>query len=1026
MNVTRRQFLKISTTGLGSSTIAMLGFTPMQALAEVRTFKLTRTTETRNSCPYCSVGCGTIFHSFGDKAKNVKSEVVHVEGDPDHPISRGSLCPKGAGLLDFVHSPNRLKYPEYRAPGSNKWDRLSWEDAITRIAKLMKADRDANFVAKNAEGITVNRWTTTGLVGACPSSNESGYFTHKVNRTLGMLAIDNTARLCHGPSVGSLANTFGRGAMTNGWVDIKNADLILSMGGNSAEAHPCGFKWVIEAQAQRKAKLIVVDPRFNRTAAVADYYAPIRVGTDIAFLGGVINYLLTNDKIHHEYVKAYTDATFLVNDGFNFEDGLFSGYDAEKRKYDKTSWTYVKQAVSAEGSTEPANYVQSDETLQNPRCVLNLLKTHYSRYTSDMVSNITGTPKEQFLKICEMIAETAAPDKTMTILYALGWTQHTVGIQNIRASALIQMLLGNMGMAGGGINALRGHANVQGMTDVGLMANMLPSYLSLAMEAENYETYLGKRAQKIQRPGQLSYWQNYPKFFASLMKAWFGDTATKENNFCFDWLPKQDKVYDSPLMFDLMRHGKVNGYFFQGSNALGAYPNTHRISEALSKLKYLVVIDPTRTETAEFWQNYGDLNNVDPKQIQTEVFSLPSTCFAEENGSMTGSGRWVQWHWKTADPPGEAKSDREIMARIFLKLRELYQTEGGVFPEPILNLTWDYKQLQEPSAEEVAREASGKALADLTDPKDPTKVVIKAGQQLDGFAQLKDDGTTSCGMWILSGSWSEKGNLMARRDNSDPSGLGIFADWSFAWPANRRILYNRASCDPSGKPWDSKRTLIAWNGTKWVGNDVPDFKVDSPPQEGMGPFIMNPEGVGRLFTIDRLAEGPFPEHYEPMETPIDTNPLHPNVISNPAVRLLEGDLESFAKSTEFPYAATTYRLTEHFHQWTKHSVLAAIVQPEHFVEISEELAKEKGITNGDKVKVTSKRGYIKSVAMVTKRMATLTVAGKKVQTVGIILHAGFLGVAKKGHIVNTLTHSVGDANTHTPEFKAFLVNIEKA
>ena len=808
--------------------------------------------------------------------------------------------------------------------------------------------------------------------------------------------------------------------MTNHWVDIKNANVIVVMGGNAAEAHPCGFKWVTEAKAHNNARLIVVDPRFTRSAAVADYYAPLRSGSDIAFLGGLINYLLTHDKIQHEYVKKYSDATFLVSDDYKFEDGLFSGYHKDKRTYEKASWSY---------QTGKDGYVRVDETLQNPRCVFNLMKQHYSRYTPEMVSKITGTPKEQFLKVCEMIAETSAPNKTTTFLYALGWTQHSTGSQMIRTMAMVQILLGNMGMAGGGVNALRGHSNIQGLTDLGLLSNLLPGYMTLAGEKEqDFPAFLEKRALKPLRPGQMSYWQNYPKFHVSLMKSWYGDAATKENNWCYDWLPKLDKVYDVLQVFELMHQGKMNGYFAQGFNPLASFPNKAKIGGALAKLKYLVVIDPLATETSEFWKNFGEFNDVDSSKIQTEVFRLPSTCFAEEDGSLVSSSRVLQWHYKGADAPGEAKADAEIMAGLFLKLREMYKQEGGAFPDAILNTTWPYKIADSPSPEELAREFSGKALADVTDPKDPTKVLVKAGEQLAGFAQLRDDGSTACGCWIFSGAWSQAGNLMARRDNSDPSGLGNTLNWAYAWPANRRILYNRASCDPSGKPWDAKRKVLSWNAkeSKWVGMDVPDMRPDAAPEENVGPFIMNPEGVARLFAVDKMAEGPFPEHYEPFETPIDTNPLHPNVVSNPAARVFKGDMEAFGKSKDFPYVGTTYRLTEHFHFWTKHARLNAILQPEQFVEIGEELAKEKGIKAGDRIKVSSNRGHIKAVAVVTKRIKALDVDGKRIHTVGIPIHWGFKGVAKNGYIANTLTPFVGDANTQTPEFKSFLVNIEKA
>ncbi len=815
-----------------------------------------------------------------------------------------------------------------------------------------------------------------------------------------------------------MAPTFGRGAMTNHWVDIKNANVIIVMGGNAAEAHPCGFKWVTEAKAHNHATFVVVDPRFTRSAAVADLYVPLRTGTDIAFLGGVINYLLSRDKLQHEYVKAYTNAPFIVKEGYEFNDGLFSGYDEAARTYDKSTWAY---------EAGPDGYARLDVTMQHPRCVLQLLKKHYSRYTPEAVSNICGTPGDTFLKVCELIATTSVPDRTLTFLYAVGWTQHSVGSQMIRTAAMVQLLLGNVGMAGGGVNALRGHSNIQGLTDLGLMSNLLPGYLTLPGEKEtDYRKYIGARAFKPLRPGQMDYWQNYEKFHVSLMKSWFGNAATKDNNWCFDWLPKLDKIYDVLQAFELMHQGKLNGYFCQGFNPLASIPNKAKLTAALSRLKYLVVIDPLDTETSCFWENHGKYNDVDPARIQTEVIRMPSTCFAEENGSLTNSGRWLQWHYRGAPPPGDAKPDAEIIAGIFLKLRDMYRKEGGAFPDPILSLTWDYDIPHSPAPEELAKEYNGKALADLADPKDPAKAVLRKGQQLDGFIQLRADGSTSCGCWIFSGAWTEKGNMMARRDNSDPSGLGNTLGWAFAWPANRRILYNRASCDPSGKPWDPNRRLVYWDGSKWTGFDVPDFKPDSAPSEGMGPFIMQPEGVGRLFALDKMAEGPFPEHYEPFETPIGTNPLHPKVINNPAARVFRDDMKDFGKSRDFPYAATSYRVTEHFHFWTKHTRISSILQPEQYVEIGEDLAKEKGIKAGDRVKVRSKRGFIEAVAVVTKRIRPLQVNGETVHHVGIPIHWGFKGIARNGYLANTLTPFVGDANTQTPEFKSFLVNIEKA
>jgi formate dehydrogenase major subunit len=805
--------------------------------------------------------------------------------------------------------------------------------------------------------------------------------------------------------------------MTNNWVDIKNADVVLVMGGNPAEAHPCGFKWVIEAKIKNKARLIVVDPRFTRTAAVADLFVQLRPGTDIAFLGGVINYLLGSERVQKEYVQAFTNAPLLVREDYTFDDGLFSGYDAQHRSYDKSTWAYQ---VGADG------FAKIDPTMRHPRSVYQLMKRHYARYTPEIVESVTGVPRAAFAKVCEAIASTATPDRVMTSLYALGWTQHTVGSQNIRAMACIQMLLGNIGVPGGGVNALRGHSNIQGLTDLGVMSHLLPGYLTLPTEKEpTLAAYLEAKTPKPLRPGQLNYWQNTPSFFVSLLKAWYGNAATKENDFCYDWLPKNDKTYDILAAFELMHQGKLEGYFCQGFNALGSIPDKNKNTEALAKLKYLVVIDPLVTETSIFWQNHGEFHDVDSRSIKTEVFRLPSTCFAEEDGSLVNSGRWLQWHWKGTEPPGEAKGDEEIMGELFTRLRALYAKEGGAFPDPILNLAWPYKIPSSPSADELAREFNGRALADQPDPKTPGKFLAREGEQLGSFALLKPDGTTAAGCWIFCGSYTQAGNQMARRDASDDSGLGCTPGWAWAWPLNRRLLYNRASADVAGKPWNPRRPYIYWDGKKWTGVDVPDYKPDVAPSAGMGPFIMNPDGVGHLFAFAGMAEGPFPEHYEPFETPLAKNPFG-KFLSNPAARLYAKDKERLGSPAQFPFVATSYRLTEHFHFWTKHVRLLAVVQPEPFIEIGEALAEERGVANGDRVIVSSKRGEIRTKVLVTKRIRTLTVDGKPVHTVGIPLHWGFSGLAKAGYLINTLTPFVGDANVQTPEFKAFLVDVRKA
>ncbi len=804
--------------------------------------------------------------------------------------------------------------------------------------------------------------------------------------------------------------------MTNTWQDIKNANLIIVMGGNAAEAHPCGFKWVIEAKIENKAKLLVVDPRYTRTASVADYYAPIRPGTDIAFLNGVIRYLLEKDAIQHEYVRAYTNASLIVKDGFQFNDGLFSGYDEESRTYDKSSWDY---------ELDEKGYAKVDDTWQNPRCVINLLRGHVARYTPELVSRICGTPLASYLEVCALIAATAAPDKAMTSMFALGWTQHSVGAQNIRTMAMVQLLLGNIGVAGGGMNALRGHSNIQGLTDLGLLSDQMPGYLGLPRDFEpTFEDYMKTRQFKPLLPGQISYYQNTRKFVVSLLKAFYGNAAQAANDWGYEWLPKLDvPLYDIIRAFEMMANHQMNGYICQGFNPLQAFPDKAKIRKGLGNLKFLVVMDPLDTETSRFWENFGPQNPSEPEKIQTEVFQLPTTCFAEEDGSLVNSSRWLQWHWKAADPPGEAQSDIWIMSGLFHRLRELYRRDGGALPDPILNLSWNYTNPTSPDPEELAKEMNGRALADLKD--DTGAVTLKAGQLLDGFAQLRDDGTTASGCWIFAGCFTERGNQMARRDATDPREQGIAPNWAWAWPANRRILYNRASADPQGKAWNPANPVIEWNGSRWVGIDTPDYTPTLKPADAVGPFIMNAEGLGRLFARTLMAEGPFPEHYEPLESPTD-NLLHPKVKSNPVARVFPDDRASFVDAKDFPYVATTYRLTEHFHFWTKHALINSILQPEEFVEIGEALAKDKGIEQGSWVRVASKRGAVVCKAYVTKRIRPMMVDGRATHVIGVPLHWGFTGQALKGYGANTLTPSVGDANTQTPEFKAFLVSLEKA
>jgi formate dehydrogenase-N alpha subunit len=787
--------------------------------------------------------------------------------------------------------------------------------------------------------------------------------------------------------------------MTNGWTDIQNADVVLAMGGNPAENHPCGFKWVIEARRKRGAKLVSVDPRFNRTSAVADHYVPIRSGTDIAFLGGFIHHAIEKRRFHEDYVRLHTNALFLLEPGFELgEDGLFGGFDGVR--YDRSRWRYVTEGGLARRAA----------SLDDPNCVFQHLKRHFLRYTPRAVAEICGCREEDFLKAAEIVTSTGTAERAGTILYALGWTQRSTSVQTIRAAAILQLLLGNVGRPGGGVNALRGHANIQGGTDHGVAYHALPGYLRMpAPEDGSVEAYLERITPAPLSERSMNYWGNTPKFFVSLMKAMYGAAAAAENGWAFDWLPKVADNYSWVFIFDRMYAGAIKGLIDFGMNPVANGPNTEKMIAALGKLEWAVIAEAFETETAQFWK-------VTRQPTAAEVFLLPAAIFAEKDGSFTNSARWAQWKDKAVDPPGEAKADQEILARIFLRVRELYAKDGGAFPDPILGLSWPYEQPSSPALEEIAREINGKDLA--------------TGRQLAGFAELKADGSTSSGNWLYCGSFTEAGNLMARRGAGDPSGLGRHEGWAWNWPMNRRILYNRAGADSSGRSWDPRRPAIQWDGGRWTG-DVPDIAAGAPPG-ALDAFIMLPEGVAKLWAPD-FVDGPFPEHYEAAEHPVE-NPLHPRTTTNPAALILKSDLDRLGDAREYDIVATTFRLTEHFHYWTKHIAPTTALSPEFFVEIPEGLAAERSIRNADRVRISTPRGAVEGRALVTKRIAALKVAGKVVWQVAIPIHWGFAGRAAgadgagrtgRGPMANLLTASVVDPNAFTPEYKTFLVKVEK-
>lgn len=802
--------------------------------------------------------------------------------------------------------------------------------------------------------------------------------------------------------------------MTNHWIDIQHSDVILIQGSNAAENHPISFKWVQKA-IDKGGKLIHVDPRFTRTSAKAHVYAPIRSGTDIAFTGGMIKYIIENKKYFEEYVLNYTNAAFLVHEGYRFKDGLFQGYDPKTRKYDRSTWAIRK---GKDGIP------LQDKTLKNPRCVLNVMYEHYKRYDLDKVSAITGTPKEKLLEVYEIFASTGVKDRAGTVMYALGQTQSTIGVQKIRCLCMMQLLLGNIGICGGGVNALRGEPNVQGSTDHAILYHYLPGYLPVPRAGrQTLEQYLEAATPKTSDPRSANWWGNTPKYGVSLLKSWFGDAATKENDFGYSWLPKCDdgQSCDVLHMIDAMYAGAVKGYFCIGQNPCGSLPNTNKVRAAMTKLDWMVHVNIFDNESASFWKGPG----LNPKNVKTECFLLPASANMEKDGSQANSGRWMQWMYPAYPAPGDCLSTGAMITKLMHKLQAMYKKDGGPMPDGILNLRMDYMTAdgKEFDALKVARRINGEFERDTTI-NDKT---YKKGQQVPGFGLLQADGSTSSGNWLCSGSFTADGeNLMARRGKEDPTGLGLYPNWTFAWPVNRRVVYNRASVDQQGNPYNPKRALLAWKDGKWVG-DVPDGPWPPMGMEGGKlPFIMKPDGVAAFFG-NGLGDGPMPEHYEPLESPLKQN-LMSKQQNSPIITIFKSDMDKVASaSPEYPLVLTTYSATEHWCSGaiTRWQPWLNEAMPQVYVELSDELAKERGLKNGEWVTVKSARGQLDAVAMVTPRLRPLQVAGKTTHLVGMTFNYGWLFPEGAGDTCNLLTTFVGDGNAYTPEYKACMVNIIK-
>ncbi|HEY0381660.1 MAG TPA: formate dehydrogenase-N subunit alpha [Candidatus Elarobacter sp.] len=832
------------------------------------------------------------------------------------------------------------------------------------------------------------------------------------------------------PGLGTL---YGLGGATTHLMDLQHADLIVIQGSNFAENHPVGFRFALMAK-ERGAKIVHVDPRFTRTSALADMYIPIRPGTDIAFTGGLINYVLSNEAWFREYVLAYTSASFLVHPDFRDTedlDGLFNGYDAETRTYDAKAWRYDidESSESSAGGGDASVHgggkrPKTDPTLQHPRCVINVLKRHYARYTPEMVERITGAPKESFLALARLLVENSGRERTAVYAYAMGWAQHTVGVQNIRAAATLQALLGNTGRPGGGIMALRGHASIQGSTDIATLYDSFPGYLKVPTLEKDEADFAAWTKGHTMRSGR---WADFPKFAVSFLKAWYGEHATAANDWCFSRLPLNTGDHSDLPMFFAMKDGDVEGLVLYGQNPAVGGQNAALQRGAMERLKWLVVRDMFETESAAFWKREG----ADPHDIGTEVFFLPVAGVAEKSGTFTNTMRLVQFHEKSVEPPGDARSDLAFTYDLGKRLKALYAGSANPLDRPILDVTWDYesddaRERGEPDVEKIMREING--------------YHAETGEHLRDSHELRDDGTTVCGAWIYTGMFPEPGRNLTRRRTADPANP-VSPEWAWAWPNNVRTLYNRASADPAGKPWSERKRLVWWDESagRWTGDDAPNFPVETPPSyrapddargeaavNGDTPFAMLEYGRSEIFGVNGTADGPMPTHYEPRESPVG-NALYPNVQYNPVLkewRRRDNPYHAIG-DTKYPYVITTYRLTEHHASGVMSRQLPwlAELQPAAFCEISPELAVEKSIRNGDWVTVETARGDIEVRALVTGRITPVRLGpGRFVHQIGIPYHFGYEGEVR-GDSANDLPPLVADPNVTIHEGKAFTGNI---
>jgi formate dehydrogenase major subunit len=993
----------------------------------------------KSVCPYCAVGCGqNVFVRDG--------KVVQIEGDPDAPHSRGRLCPKGSASLQLTTGSARRRDVLYRRPHGTDWEQLDLETAMEMIVDRVLATRAEGWEWEH-EGRRTRRCMSIAALGGATLDNEENYLIKKLFTALGVIQIENQARVCHSSTVVGLGTSFGRGASTTMPGDLQHSDLIVLEGSNMAEAHPVAFQWVLEAKA-RGATVIHVDPHYSRTSVLADQFVPIRAGSDIAFLGGIINHVLQTDSDFREYVLAYTNAPTIV--GEEFEDagieGLFSGFDADKGSYDPSSWQYEGTFVVAaagqrdhegniarlgrdgRGFTRKRARPTLDPTLQHPRCVWQILKRHYSSYTPQLVERVCGIPQPLFLEVCELFVKNSGRERTTAFVHGVGWTQHTIGSQYIRAASILQLLLGNIGRPGGGVMAMRGHASIQGSSDIPTLFDTLPGYIPMphAHAHEDLDAFVEADAPI------KGFWGNMRAYTVSLLKAYWGASATAETDYRFDYLPRLTSSHSTYDTVMAQIEGSVKGYFLYGQNPAVGSANARMQRLGMSKLDWLVVRDFSLIESATWWKDGPEIESGELRtdEIPTEVFFLPAAAHTEKDGTFTNTQRMVQWHHKAQEPQDDQRSDLWFTYHLGRRIRERLAGSTEERDRPLLDLTWSYPtsgEHDEPDAEAVLAEISGWN-AD--------------GKLLGAYTELKDDGSTSCGCWIYCGAYADGVNQTARRKPArEQNWLG--SEWAWAWPANRRILYNRASADPEGRPWSERKALVWWDPDeqRWTGHDVPDFQVDKPPSyrpsadatgpdaiAGNEPFIMQADGRGWLYAPAGVAEGPLPTHYEPQDSPV-RNRLHSHQ-RNPARQVYRHENNRYHPdpgepgAEVYPFVLTTYRLTEHFtaggmSRWTPY---LAELQPELFCEVSPELADERGLVHGGWATLVSARNVIEARVLVTDRMTPLWVDGRTIHQIGMPYHWGPNGYAT-GDAMNELSSMALDPSSHIQEVKALTIDV---